>query len=117
MRSPSSRVLINVVNIFRSLSGPDAEGGVQYQYAGIPTNSNVQCTVQPAGVSEVVDGQNRVTQLNNWVVMFSLPQMASPRDKIVWVDALGVTRNLIIEATTDEAGRGSAFNFLAVERQ
>ena len=121
MRGPSSRVTINRVNIFQNISGPDTDAGLTVTYPSSPTFANVPCTVQFIDVREIVDtneaGQARLTQENMYAIMFDDPPQVSPRDLVVWVDNSRVTRNLYIEASMDEAGRGAAFTFKAVERQ
>jgi hypothetical protein len=121
MRGPTSRVTINTVNIYANISGPDTDAGLAATYPAIPTFANVACTVQFTSVREITEvsegGQARLTQENLYEIMFDDPPTASPRDKIVWVDKLGVTRNLYVEASMDEAGRGAAYTFKAVERQ
>lgn len=115
MRSPSARVLINRVNIFQSMSARDNDGGPQYPYPSKPTYLNQACTVQPIGAAEVED-QGRITMIRSYKIMFGVPIALNPRDKIVWVDNVGNTRNIFVQANRDEAGRGAAFTVYAEER-
>ena len=115
MLSPSSMVLINRCDIYPAVTGRDVDGGTAYTYP-TRTGASVPCSIQAQGVIEVVDDQQRVTQLNEYKVMFANQQDVSPRDKLVYVDAGGVTRELFVEAQRDEAGRGAAFTVRATER-
>ena len=116
MRSPSARVLINRVDVYVAGPGRDSDGGVQFPYPPAPTMKGVACTVQPGATGEIVDEQQRIAKLTEYKIMFASPINLSPRDKIVWVDAGGVTRTLFVEADRDEAGRGAAFTVHATER-
>ncbi len=116
VRGPSSRVLVNRVDIYVASPGRDADGGVQFPYPSTPTMRQVACTVQPGMTVEIEGEQQRITKLTEYKIMFASPQNLSPRDKIVWVDASGATRDLFVEADRDEAGRGAAFTVHATER-
>jgi hypothetical protein len=115
MRSPSSRVLINRVDIYVATPGRDSDGGVQFPYPASLAMRGVACTVQPQVVAEIED-QGRVTKITEFKIIFGTPQNLSPKDKIVWVDNAGVTRLMFVEADRDEAGRGAAFTVHATER-
>lgn len=107
MRSPSPRVVKDLVDIYPAVSGPDIDGQPQYLY---PTPSYLQqlASVQYIDTGEVEE-LNRVSQVNRYDVIFRSDVMTTPRDKIVWVER-GVTHNLIVQANPpSEAGRGSAF--------
>ena len=115
MRNPSARVLINRVNIYAAIPGRDVDGGVQFPYPPMPTYVKQPCTVQPISASEIED-QGRITMIRGYKIMFGVPIALSPRDKIVWVDNVGNTRNIFVQANRDEAGRGAAFTVYAEER-
>ena len=118
MRKPSPRVRKNRVDIYTNVSGPDAGGGVQFTFSTTPTASQVPCSLQFRGVEEVVLDwkQDRISQVNTYWVMFASQQALSPRDKLIWVDSLGVQRTLFVNVSnTDEAGRHSAFIVKAIE--
>lgn len=116
MRSPTARILINSVNVFKATMGRDTDGGVSYTYPTSPSLAGWKCSVQFGGVAEVVDDQNRVAQVNQYSIISASNPGVSPRDKLVWIDNGGVTRTLFAQATTDEAGRGAAFVVHAIER-
>ena len=119
MRSPSARVLINTVNIFVAPPGRDNDGGAQFPYPPTPTYANISCSVQPIDFDEIIDDQNRLTQIYGYKIIFSAdppPTGLTPRDLIVWVDSLNITHNLFFAAQRDNAGRNSAYTIRAVER-
>ncbi len=115
MRSPSARVLINTVDIYLNVAGPDNEGGPDFTFPSTPNFSKVPCTVQPTG-TETVDSQNRLTQIDFYNVIFGFVPNLSARDLMIWVDALGITHKLFVQNDTDMAGRGAAYMVTAVER-
>ena len=115
MLSPSSMVLINRCDIYPAVTGRDVDGGTTYTYP-TRTGASVPCSIQAQGVLEIIDDQQRITQLGEYKIMFANQQAVKPRDKIVYVDPLGVMRELFVEAQRDEAGRGAAFTVRATER-
>jgi hypothetical protein len=115
MRSPSSRVLINTCQIYLSNSTRGASGGIQFPFSSLPTYANVPCTIQ-GRATEVVDDQNRITQLTGFVFIFANFIAINPRDKITFIDANGNLRTTYVESIEDMAGRGAAFKLFAVER-
>ncbi len=116
MRSPSARVLKDVVNIFVAPPGRDTDGGATFPYPGLPTFANVPCTCQPFETTEVED-QDRFTQYTRWRAMFAMPINLNPKDQIVFVDVKGVTHIITVDANRDEASRGAAFSVWGTERQ
>lgn len=116
MRSPSSRVLANRVDLYLATLGQDADGAPQWTYPAIPTRAGVACSVQAGAVEEVVDEQQRVTQERQYKVMFAAATLVKPRDKFVYVDSSGVSHTLFARVERDEAGRGAAFMVRAIER-
>ncbi len=117
MRSPSSRVLTNRVDLYVGANARDLDGGFQHVLTEIPTSTDVACTVQYTGTSEVIDGQNRITNTNNYMVMFGGPAGLSPRDLIRWQDGAR-SRVLFVQGSPpSEAGRGGAFTVTAIEKQ
>jgi hypothetical protein len=119
MRSPSSRVLANRVDIYPAVAGQDANGAPQFTYAGSPA-SQVACTMQAGDVEEVVEedagGQQRITRLLHYRIMFGSPTGVKPRDKIIYTDLAGIVHTLFAHVERDEAGRGAAFTVFAIER-
>jgi len=118
MRSPSPRVRINRVDIYPGIKGQDADAGVKYTYAETPAISQVSCSVQFLGIEEIILewGQDRVSQVNTFQLIFSSPQGLSPRDKIIWGDSSGNARTMFVTGDkSDEAGRGSTFIVKAIE--
>jgi hypothetical protein len=66
---------------------------------------------------ETVDEQQRITQLQEWRLMFGFPFPAvKARDKIIYVDFSGVTHTIFVEAARDNAGRGAALTVMCTER-
>lgn len=116
MRSPSSRVLTNTVDIYAGTSAQDADGGPQWTYPAVPTLARVPCSVQAGAVEEITDEQQRVTSERQYKVMFGSATLVGPRDKLIYVDSSGVTHTLFARIERDEAGRGAAFVVRAIER-
>jgi hypothetical protein len=117
MRSPSSRVLINRIDIYVGVPGLDAVRAPQWTYPDLPTLRDIPCTVQSLGPMEVVDDQNRITQTSAYMVMFASDPGVKPRDKIIWRDNTRTLRTLFVQSSFDEAGRGAAFTIRAIEKQ
>ncbi len=116
VRSPSSRVLINTVDIYRGIQGQDADGGYKLPYASTPTYASIPATVQVGEFIEQFDEQqNRITQALTYRIMTGQPYVVNARDKIVYVDSNNVTHTLQAQANRDEAGRGGAFTIRATE--
>ncbi len=116
MRSPSSRVTINTVDIYRSTPGRDVEGGATFPYPSGPTYSQVPCTAQPNSYGQEVSDAGRITNLTSWRLMFAIPLVVNPRDKIVFLDQAGINHIIIVDSSRDEAGRGAAFSIVGTER-
>ena len=115
MRSPSAKVLINTCNIYNSNSTRGPSGGIQFPYPTIPTYANQACTIQ-GKAREVVDDQNRITQLTEFLIIFPVFVVVDPRDKITFFDANNVLRTVFVESIEDMAGRGAAFKAYCQER-
>ena len=116
MRSPSSRVLANTVNIFVGQNSVDTDGGPTWIYPSAPTYANVPCSVQATDFDMVVDDQERVVQIYSYKVIFGARVSVTPRDQIIWVDKLGFSHTLFFKAQRDNAGRGGAYTIRAEER-
>jgi len=89
---------------------------VQFTYPTAPTYPQVPCTAQAQGFAEVVDDQQRITQIVEWKILLGTAIVVSPRDKLVFIDQADGIHTMFVEASRDEAGRGSAFTIRAVER-
>lgn len=116
MRSPSGRVLKNVVDIYAGVASRGSEGEPVFTYPSL-TRSQVPCSVQFTSADEVIDDQQRLTVLNNYRIYFKAHPGISARDMILWRDRVGVVHTMYAQAFTDEAGRGQVFKVMAVERQ
>ncbi len=120
MRSPSARCLINSIDIYVATEGRDLNGGPLEVYPATPTYKGIPCTVQVIAYTEQpasdADGQDRITQLLEYRIMFGQNYTITARDKIVYVDGAGVSHTLFAQAQRDEAGRGGAFTIRADER-
>ncbi len=125
MLSPSAMVRINTVDIWAAVPGQDANGAPQFTYPSV-TILRAECTVQAGEVEEIVEedavasvgagGQQRVTRLLHYRIMFATPTLAKPRDKIIYIDSSNVVHTLFAHVERDEAGRAAAFVIRAVER-
>ena len=117
MRNPSSRVLRNRADIYVSTTTRGADGNPQFTHNQTPTFSAVPCTAQPKSV-EVVDDQMRLTVLTSWTIIFGMPILVKPRDRLVIKDIdTGVTHAVYVQAVQNEAGRGMAYLVTATERE
>ena len=120
MRSPSARCLINAVDIYVGTEGRDLNAGPKEIHPATPTFAGVPCTVQVGAYREEpatdADGQDRVTQLLEYRIMFGQNYAVTARDKIIYVDSSGISHTLFVQAQRDEAGRGAAFTIRADER-
>lgn len=118
MRSPSSKVLKNRCNIYTAPQNlmADSAGGMVFTYPSMPTIANEPCSIQAGAIRELIDEQDRITQYLEYKLMFARQLPVTPRDKITYVDPLGITRILFAEVQRDEAGRGAAFVVHATEK-
>jgi hypothetical protein len=117
MRQPSSRILVNRVDLYVGSTVQDAEGGFQQVYPAIPTSAQVPCSVQYQETAEEVNEQGRITIINTYWIIFAEPTNLTPRDQIIWVDPAGVTRTLFTDGIPpSEAGRHGPFTIRAIEK-
>lgn len=116
MRNPSARVLINRVDVYPGTLVVDAAGGSSWAYPSTPTYSQKPCTAQAVGIREVVDDQDRITQLVEWKIMFGSFVSVDVRDRLNFEQPAGVSHEAFVEVSRDEAGRGAAFTVRATER-
>lgn len=129
MRSPSSRILKDTIDIyyaggvgFQNLAnGPNqttADGGYDPAFASTPDISQFPCSVQYAQESEgVMDELNRVTEIRRYAILCGQDPAVDARDMIVYVDNSGNSHMLFVEASNDQAGRGSCWRIQATERR
>ena len=116
MRSPSSRVLSDVVDWYAGTTTQDADGAVQFSYPAIPTRKAIPCSAQAGDVEEVLDDQDRLTQMRTWKLFVANPTGAKARDKFTIIDGRGIAHTLLARVERDEGGRGSTFVVHCVER-
>jgi hypothetical protein len=114
---PSTACYNTAVDIYSGTKISGTAADPQRSYSSIPTWPAVPCTVQ--FVSSELDeaAQDRITQVNQYWVMYGGPQLPlKVQDKVLWTDSLGASHTLFVIAGTDEAGRGAAFTFSATEK-
>lgn len=117
MRKPSARALTNRVTLYRYAPAQDAEGGVAANPYGEPLAADVPCSVQPSEPMRYVDQTTgRLVQKTVHDVFFRDDHALAADDKIVWVDNAGVTHNLFVLGSTDQAGKGGCFMVSTEER-
>lgn len=116
MRSPSTRVLDNQVDLFVGTVARDADGGFAQATPLIPIGLGVPCSVQYVGVQEVIDQQNRVTNANMYQIFFGYLIRINPLDVVVWVEDT-ITHTMYVQnVSPSEAGRGGCFVVRAIEK-
>ncbi len=115
MRSPSARCLVNTVDLYPASPTQDRSGGLQYDYPGL-TRRGMPCSVQGKGPGEEVDEAGRITPVNTYHVIFATDPGLTSRDKLIQTDVTP-NRTLFVQGNSpSEAGRGSTFVLVAVER-
>lgn len=114
MRKPSGRVLANRVDIYRATT---VRRGTGYDptYSATPDVAGVPCSVQNSSRMGGETGTARLTQVNEYDVMFAADYGLMIRDRLVWVDSAGTSHTLYIETSYDNAGRGAAFTVSCTE--
>ena len=128
MRKPSSRITRDTIDIYYAggikyagiangpnLVGPD--GGYAPSFNTTPNVSDFQCSVQYQKASEATDELSRTTELRTYSIICGTDPEVGPRDLIIYVDNTGVLHNLYVEASNDQAGRGSCWRVTATERR
>ena len=115
MRSPSSRVLKQRIDIYVSSPGRDVDGGVQFNYPTTPTYPQVRATTQAQTYDEI-DDQGRITMVVEWKILLGEFVVVSPRDMIKFNDPQGIQHTVFVEANRDNAGRGSTLGIRAIEK-
>ncbi len=116
-RTPSGRILKNRCSIYKVLSGPDAEGGAQWQY-GTPVAQNIPCSVQYIATEEIYadDGQSRIGVRNVYKIIFGQAQNYAPRTQILQTDITPNRELLVMASPPSEAGREQAWVIRAEEK-
>lgn len=119
MPGPSAAVLRNRVTIYKFAGKRDSNGfiaddGTAYQTV---LATDVPCSVQPGETETVYDQQDRPTAVRNYKILFGSAYAIGLRDKIVWVDSLGVSRSIIATGPpSDQAGRGYMWTLRGQEK-
>ncbi len=62
------------------------------------------------------DELNRITEVLTYHIFFADDPGLKPRDKMTFVDTLGVNHILFVRATRNEAGRYAAWVVRAIEK-
>lgn len=116
MRHPSARCLANVVTVYRYAPTQDVDAGAVFNQATATVLArSVPCSVQPARPdANYGEDQDRVSQVNQYIVIFSVDYGINIKDVIVWVDG-SVTRTLSVVGSVNWAGRSSAWGVTARE--
>ena len=104
------------VNIYSATIGRDKGGGFDPSYAKNPTFLNVPCSVQFQSIEETVDEQQRVLQVNLYVIMFEVNPSVKARDKITWVDSGNVARTAFVRSSAEVTGNGATWEVPIVEK-
>ena len=118
MRSPSSRILTNTVDIYRYAPTQDADGGIAPSPYGAAAATAVACSVQPDDPMRLYDDKTgRIIEKTVYDVLFATDYSLKADDKLVWTDDAGTTRTLFVMGTANQAGRGGCFSVSAEERQ
>ena len=117
MRPPSSRCLVNRVDLYRFTPTRDAAGGVGGDPYTTPFATDVACSVQPAPPERGFDNDTgRLIQKNRFNVVFRGHHALNLDDKVFWVDSSGSPHHLYVQGAADQAGRGAAFVVSCEER-
>jgi hypothetical protein len=129
MRRPSGRVLRDTIDIYyaggigysglaNSQNTTTADGGYSPAYNATPSISDFPCSVQYDGAAEgVMDELNRVTEIRRYAILCGQDPLVDARDMLVYVDNSGDSHTLFVEASNDQAGRGSCWRIQATERR
>jgi hypothetical protein len=129
MRSPSGRVLRDTIDIYyatgigfaglgQAQNTISADGGYSPVYPSTPSLPSLACSVQYKKTSEsVLDELDRVTEIRTYSILCRQDPLVDPRDMIIYVDNTGNSHTLFVEASQDEAGRGSCWMIHATERR
>jgi hypothetical protein len=129
MRKPSGRIMRDTINIYYAdgtgfvslIDVPNqvgADGGYQPVFSPTPDVSNFPCSVQYKQEAEgVMDELNRVTEVRRYAILCNSDPQVDPRDAIIYIDNSGNSHTLFVEASNDQAGRGSCWRIQATERR
>ncbi len=115
MRSPSSRILANRVDIYVGTSSQDAEGAPQWTFPAAPTYSQVPSSVQYEAAA-IEEENGRITTINTYWLLFGQSIALMSRARVVWTDVSPAKTMFIDGIPPSEAGRDSAFTARAIER-
>ena len=129
MRKPSGRILKDTIDIYYSDTAgftnlmdlqnqTGNDGGYKPVFNPVPDIQGLPCTVQFSQESEgTLDELNRVTEVRRYAILCGTDPQVDPRDMIVYVDDSGNQHTLFVEASNDQAGRGSCWRIQATERR
>ena len=129
MRKPSGRVLRDRIDIYyaggvayqnlaNSQNTTGADGGYSPAFNATPDVAGFPCSVQYKEESEgIMDELNRITEIRRYAIICADDPEVDPRDMIQYADNSGFTHTLFVEASNDQAGRGSCWRIQATERR
>jgi hypothetical protein len=116
MRSPSPRALSSRVSLYRAVVVQDEDGGEVVSY-GAAMATDVPCSVQPADPVRLLDPATlRLVQKTLYDVIFGTDYGLRADDKVVWVDSAGLSHNLYVHGSSDQAGKGACLVVSTEER-
>jgi hypothetical protein len=115
-KSPSPRALSNTATLYRAVHTQDADAGDVPSY-GSALASAVPCSVQPADPERFLDpATGRLIQKTMFDVYFRTDYALVADDLIVWVDNAGISHNLYVHGSADQAGKAACFVVSTEER-
>lgn len=129
MRKPSGRIMRDTIDIYyaggvgyanlaNSPNTTGADGGYSPAFGATPDTQGFPCTVQFQQESEgIIDELNRVTEIRRYAILCGSDPEVDPRDMIIFKDNSGNQHTLYVEASNDQAGRGSCWRIQATERR
>lgn len=117
MRSPSSRILDQVIDYYNASPAQDVDGGVQFTYPLIPTLRSVPCSVQAEKVDQFFDPeQQRLTQERYYKIILGQSIAPNPKDKFIYIDHQGVSHTIFAHVERDDVGKGAVFVVFGIEK-
>ena len=120
MRRPSVRILKNTVALYRYAPTQDGNGFAVGDASAYSTliAASVPCSVQAGEAQVVYDVQQRPSaQVRDYLIVFASDPGLAVRDKIVWIDDLGISHTIFASGpATCAAGRLAAWEAHGTER-
>lgn len=129
MRKPSARIITDTVDIYYAIgraaqnsvntsNQTGSDGAYQPTYESLPDVADFPCSVQYSEKPERDAGElDRITEIRRYSVLCKTDPLVSPNDMILYVDHSGNQHTLYVEASNDQAGRGSCWLIQATERR